>query len=120
VNLWGSGTPLREFLWSEDMADACVYVMERVDFVSCYPAGSKEIRNAHLNIGTGLEISIRDLSALIARTVGYGGDIRFDHTKPDGTLRKLTDPTKLHRLGWHHRMEVEQGVAELYRWYLGN
>ncbi|MDR0977363.1 MAG: GDP-L-fucose synthase [Prevotellaceae bacterium] len=118
VNLWGTGTPLREFLWSEDMADACVYVMERVDFVNCYPAGSREIRNCHLNIGTGKEISIRDLALLIARTVGYEGAIRFDATKPDGTMRKLTDPTKLHRLGWKHRVEVEQGVSELYHWYL--
>jgi GDP-L-fucose synthase len=118
VNLWGTGTPMREFLWSEDMADACVFVMEHIDFTSCYRADAKEIRNCHINIGTGKDISIRALSELIVRTVGYQGNIRFDSTKPDGTMRKLTDPSKLNKLGWQHRVEIEEGVKRLYGWYL--
>lgn len=117
VVLWGTGKPLREFLWSEDMADACVYVMERVNFTDTYQPGDKEIRNCHLNIGTGKEISIRRLSSLIAHVVGYNGSIKFDEEKPDGTMRKLTDPSKLNQLGWKHRVEIEEGVAKMYRWY---
>ncbi len=117
VTLWGTGTPLREFLWSEEMADACVFVMEQVDFKDTYQAGSKEIRNCHINIGTGKEISIRSLAELIVRTVGYRGKLTFDSTKPDGTMRKLTDPSKLHALGWQHTVEIEEGVERMYRWY---
>lgn len=119
VSLWGSGKPLREFLWSEDMADASVFVMERVDFTDTY-SDPKEIRNCHINIGTGKEVSIKELSDIIRRTVGYEGEIRFDATKPDGTMRKLTDVSKLHGLGWHHSVELEDGIARLYRWYLDN
>lgn len=116
VTLWGSGTPLREFLWSEEMADACVYIMERVDFDDLKPKGG-EARNCHINIGTGSEITIGDLAQLIVRTTGYAGEVRFDRSKPDGTMRKLTDVSKLHALGWHHQIEIEQGVAKLYDWY---
>lgn len=101
VTLWGTGTPLREFLWSEDMADACVFLMERINFKDTYPANVKEVRNAHINIGTGKELSIKELAYMIKETIGYQGKIVFDSTKPDGTMRKLTDPTKLHQLGWH-------------------
>ena len=118
VTLWGTGTPLREFLWSEEMADASVYVLEHVDFVDAYAPGQKDIRNCHINVGTGKEISIRGVAELIVKTVGYTGELRFDATKPDGTMRKLTDVTKLHNLGWHHRIEIEEGVEKLYRWYL--
>ena len=103
VKLWGTGTPLREFLWSEEMADASVFVMEHVDFKDTYKQGDKDIRNCHINIGTGKEISIRELAELIVSTVGYQGQLTFDSTKPDGTMRKLTDPSKLHALGWHHK-----------------
>ena len=118
VTLWGTGTPLREFLWSEEMADASVYVLEHVDFVDTYAPGEKVIRNCHINVGTGKEISIRAVAELIVKTVGYTGELRFDATKPDGTMRKLTDVTKLHNLGWHHRIEIEEGVERLYHWYL--
>ena len=118
VTLWGTGTPLREFLWSEEMADASVYVLEHVDFVDTYAPGEKDIRNCHINVGTGKEISIRAVAELIVKTVGYTGELRFDATKPDGTMRKLTDVTKLHNLGWHHRIEIEEGVERLYHWYL--
>ena len=120
VKLWGTGTPLREFLWSEEMADASVFVMEHVDFKDTYKPGDKDVRNCHINIGTGKEITIRQLAELIVDTVGYQGKLTFDSTKPDGTMRKLTDPSKLHALGWHHKIDIEEGVQRMYRWYLGN
>lgn len=118
VRLWGTGTPLREFLWSEEMADASVFIMQHVDFKDTYREGEHDIRNCHINIGTGKEITIRQLAELIIRTVGYQGRLTFDPSKPDGTFRKLTDPGKLHNLGWHHRIEIEEGVEKLYHWYL--
>ena len=118
VKLWGTGQPLREFLWSEEMADASVFVMEHVDFKDTYREGERDIRNCHINIGTGKEISIRQLAELIVKTVGYEGQLTFDASKPDGTMRKLTDPTKLHNLGWHHRIDIEEGVQRMYHWYL--
>lgn len=118
VTLWGTGTPLREFLWSEEMADASVFVMEHVDFKDTYKEGSKDIRNCHINIGTGKEITIRQLAEQIVETVGYQGKLTFDSSKPDGTMRKLTDPSKLHALGWHHKIEIEEGVRKMYEWYL--
>ena len=117
VTLWGTGTPLREFLWSEEMADASVFVMEHVDFKDTYKEGSKDIRNCHINIGTGKEITIRQLAERIVETVGYQGKLTFDSSKPDGTMRKLTDPSKLHALGWHHKIEIEEGVQRMYEWY---
>lgn len=107
LTLWGTGKPLREFLWSEEMADACVYIMEKVDFL-----------NSHINIGTGKEISIRDLACLIKETTGYSGEILFDASKPDGTMRKLTDVSKLNGLGWKHTIEIDEGVRRIYQWYL--
>ncbi len=118
VRLWGTGTPLREFLWSEEMADASVFVMEHVDFAQTYDPAARDIRNCHINIGTGQEITIRQLAEQIVETVGYRGKITFDASKPDGTLRKLTDPSKLHALGWHHRIETKEGIKRLYQWYL--
>ena len=118
VTLWGTGTPLREFLWSEEMADASVFVMEHVGFKDTYKEGSKDIRNCHINIGTGKEITIRQLAERIVETVGYQGKLTFDSSKPDGTMRKLTDPSKLHALGWHHKIEIEEGVQRMYEWYL--
>jgi len=120
VRLWGTGTPLREFLWSEEMADASVFVMEHVDFKDTFEPDDKEIRNCHINIGTGKEITIRQLAELIVNTVGYQGKLTFDTSKPDGTMRKLTDPSKLHALGWHHKIDIEEGVERMYRWYLDN
>lgn len=117
VALWGTGRPMREFLWSEEMADACVFVMEKVNFEDL-KGDSKEVRNCHINIGTGNEVSIADLSAIIKCTVGYKGAITFDASKPDGTMRKLTDVSKLNDLGWTHQVEVEEGVKRLYEWYV--
>ena len=116
VEIWGSGTPLREFLWSQDMADACVYLMEKVNF-SDLSGSSAEVRNCHINLGTGQEISIAELARLAASTVGFTGALQFNPAKPDGTLRKLTDVAKLHKLGWHHKVELEEGLKRLYQWY---
>lgn len=117
VELWGTGTPMREFLWSEDMAEACVFLMERINFSDLRPAEGQEVRNCHINIGTGSDVSIAELAAEIKAVVGYEGEIRFDRTKPDGTMKKLTDPSKLHRLGWHHRVDLPEGLRRIYRWY---
>lgn len=146
VVLWGTGHPLREFLWSEDMADACVHLLLNISFkdiigIENYSSVMLEekanahidrnadtarggalpqlgdIRNCHINIGTGSEISIADLAHLIARTIDFQGTIDFDTSKPDGTLRKLTDVSKLHSLGWHHSVELDEGVARLFQWY---
>lgn len=116
VQLWGTGKPLREFLWSEEMADACVFVMEQVNFDDL-KGTHKEVRNCHINIGTGKEISIHNLAMLIKERVGYKGTITFDTSKPDGTMRKLTDVSKLNALGWKHTVEVDEGVERLYKWY---
>jgi GDP-L-fucose synthase len=117
VEIWGSGSPMREFLWSEEMAAACVFVMENVNFSDVADTRAKEVRNTHINIGTGNEISIRNLAELIKKTVGFEGELFFNAMKPDGTLRKLTDPSKLHQLGWHHEIEIEEGVEMMYEWY---
>lgn len=119
VELWGTGTPLREFLWSEEMADASVYIMEHVDFSDVRPS-EKEVRNTHINIGTGKELSIREVAELIKEKIGFEGNLAFNPSKPDGTLRKLTDVSKLHRLGWHHHIEIEEGIERLYTWYINN
>ena len=146
VVLWGTGTPLREFLWSEDMADASVYILLNVDFkdiigIEKYSSvfyGAKtnglvdrnnsegrggaipalgEIRNCHINVGTGKELTIRELSELIRETIGFNGEIVFDTSKPDGTMRKLIDVSKLHSVGWTHHVEIENGVRKLFEWY---
>lgn len=117
VTLWGTGTPMREFLWSEEMADASVHVLLNVDFKDICAGKGEEIRNCHINIGTGKEISIREAAEIIIREVGFRGELRWDQSKPDGTLRKLTDVTRLHALGWHHRIEIDEGIHRLYEWY---
>lgn len=120
LSLWGSGRPIREFLWSEDMADASVFVMENVDFKDTYNPAERDIRNCHINIGSGREVTIAQLAELVRHAVGYAGKILWDSSKPDGTMRKLTDVSRLHSLGWHHRMEIEDGVPALYKWYVDN
>lgn len=146
VTLWGDGSPLREFLWSEDMADASVHILLNVDFkdvigIEKYSSvfyGVKtdgevnrnnsegrggaipslgEIRNCHINVGTGKELTIKALAQLVVNTVGFKGKITWDKSKPNGTPRKLIDVTKLHNLGWHHKVEIEEGVNKLYNWY---
>ena len=123
VTLWGTGSPMREFLWSEEMADASVHVLLNVDFKDTYQENFNadhinEIRNCHINVGTGKEISIKAVAELIMKEIGFKGELRWDASKPDGTLKKLTDPTKLHELGWHHKIEIDEGIHRLYQWYL--
>lgn len=116
VELWGSGKPMREFLWSEDMAEACIFLMQKVNFLDLLPIEG-EARNSHINIGTGEDITIKDLAQLIREVVGYKGQIIFDGSKPDGTMRKLTDPSKLNNLGWKHSVSLQEGITRVYRWY---
>lgn len=118
LTLWGTGTPLREFLWSEEMADASVHVLLNVDFSDTYKDGDKEIRNCHINVGTGIEHTIAQAAAMIAETVGYKGEIIWDSSKPDGTMRKLIDVSKLHSMGWHHQIDLPEGINRMYKWYL--
>ena len=116
VEIWGSGKPMREFLWSEDMADACVFLMEKREFSDTFES-SKEIRNTHINIGTGSDVSIAQLAELIKTEVGFKGEFRFNTEKPDGTLKKLTDVSKLNNLGWKHQIDLQEGVTKLIDWY---
>lgn len=120
VTLWGTGTPMREFLWSEEMADASVHVLLNVDFKDTYDASQKEIRNCHINVGTGKEVSIRQAAEMIVKEIDFKGELRWDSSKPDGTMRKLTDVSKLHSLGWHHKIEIDEGIHRMYHWYLNN
>ncbi|QIV94853.1 GDP-L-fucose synthase family protein [Allofrancisella frigidaquae] len=118
VEIWGTGKPRREFLYSEDMADACVFLLENRDFKDTYSKNAKEIRNTHINIGTGVDISIKELAELIKDIVGFKGELKFNADKPDGTMVKLTDPTKIHELGWNHKVGLEDGIRKIYEWYL--
>ena len=126
VTLWGTGSPMREFLWSEEMADASVHCLLNVDFKDVVDNTEmkvnrddiREIRNCHINVGTGHQISIRECAEKIAAETGFQGELCWDRTKPDGTMLKMTDVSKLHRLGWHHTIEIDEGIHRLYQWYL--
>lgn len=120
VEIWGSGKPMREFLWSEDMADACVFIMENRDFKdTCTPSEftNHEIRNTHINIGMGVDISIKELAETIKEIIDFKGELYFNADKPDGTMKKLTDVSKLHGLGWKHKIELKDGIEKMYQWY---
>lgn len=123
IEIWGSGQPLREFLWSEEMADACVFLMQKWDFKDIVSLretpgnGVKEIRNTHINIGTGRDISIAHLAEITKIIVGFRGRLYFNRNKPDGALRKLTDVSKLSALGWKYEVELDEGIYRLYKWY---
>ncbi len=118
VEIWGTGKPRREFLYSEDMADACVFLLENVDFKDVIKDKDKEIRNTHINIGSGVDISIKELALLVKSIVGFNGELYFNIDKPDGTMKKLTDVSKLNSLGWKYKMELEDGIKTMYSWYL--
>jgi GDP-L-fucose synthase len=120
VEIWGTGKPRREFLWSKDMADACVFLMENRNFNDTFSKDDIEVRNTHINLGTGEDISIKQLAELIKEIIGFKGELFFNTDKPDGTLRKLTDVSKLNALGWKHRMNLENGIKEMYDWYRAN
>lgn len=113
VVIWGSGKPLREFLFVEDLADAIIFLMEKIDAKDLYEKGI-----THLNIGTGKDISITELAKLIAEIVGFKGNIIYDETKPDGTPRKLLDVSRINSLGWNYKTELRYGVIETYNWFL--
>ena len=117
VEIWGSGKPKREFLWSEDMADACVFIMENINFSDTFVESEKEIRNTHINIGTGKDVSIKKLAETIKQVIGFNGELVFNTEKPDGTMRKLTDVSKLNELGWQHNIELEEGIKRVFEWY---
>ena len=157
IEIWGSGKPMREFLWSEDMADACIFLMEHINFndiIANNPTPktqnstpntqhptppsqdgkpcdalntqhstlntTPEVRNTHINIGTGIDISIKELAEMIKETVGFRGNLYFNTDKPDGTMKKLTDVSKLHALGWKHKVSLQEGIEKMYQWYKGN
>jgi GDP-L-fucose synthase len=117
VEIWGSGKPKREFLWSEDMADASVFIMKRKDFKDTFVPGTTEIRNTHINIGTGSDITIADLAVLIKNTVCFKGTFVFNTNKPDGTIVKRTDVTKLKNMGWTHKISIQEGVKAMCAYY---
>lgn len=117
VEIWGSGKPRREFLWSEDMADACVFIMQNRDFKDTFNADEVEVRNTHINIGTGVDVSIKELAETIKEEVGFKGELLFNTNKPDGTMKKLTDVSKLNALGWENSVELNLGINFLYSWY---
>lgn len=119
VEIWGSGKPKREFLWSEDMADATVFIMETVNFSDLIDV-NKEVRNTHINIGTGVDISIKEIANLLKELIGYKGKFIYNTEKPDGTMKKLTDVTKLNSLGWRHRIDIHEGLSQIYEWYIKN
>lgn len=118
VEIWGTGKPRREFLWSEDMADACVFIMENRNFSDTYLEGETEIRNTHINIGTGQDIPIKELAEMIKGIIGFKGDLVFNLEKPDGTMLKLADVSKLNGLGWKHKVNIEDGIKNVYKWYI--
>lgn len=117
IEIWGSGKPMREFIWSEDMADACTFIMEKVDFGDTYPENATQIRNTHINIGTGKDVTIRDLAFKIKKIIGFEGELFFNPDKPDGTLKKLTDPSKLNRMGWFPSVSLDEGIVKIHNWY---
>lgn len=116
LRVWGSGKPRREFLHVEDMAEACVFVMNNVNF-SDLTKGMSEIKNTHINIGTGSDITIKELVAMIQEFVGFDGHIAFDSSKPDGTMQKLMSVDKLNRLGWKHKIDLKTGLERTVAWY---
>jgi len=118
IEIWGSGNPMREFLWSEDMADACVFLIENSDFKDIFKDSCKQIKNTHINIGTGVDVSIKELADKIKNEIQYKGNFNFNSSKPEGALKKLTDVSKLNTLGWKHKVSLEKGVKKMYDWYL--
>jgi GDP-L-fucose synthase len=118
IEIWGSGKPKREFLWSEDMADACVFLLENRDFKDTFSAQQIEVRNTHINIGTGVDVSIKELAEKIKERISYQGNFTFNTSKPDGTMQKLTNVTRLNSLGWKHSVDLEKGIEKMYVWYL--
>lgn len=116
ITLWGTGSPYREFLYADDLADACVFLMEKIDFKDLIVRG-KPVINTHINIGTGKDLTIKDLAGLIKSVVGFEGRLNWDNSKPDGTYRKLLDVSKINKLGWKEKLSLEEGIAMIYNKY---
>ena len=114
VEIWGSGKSKHEFIWSEGFTDTCVYIMKSVDFTNTYVERGKEIRNTHINIGTGKDISIKELSEIMKQVIGFKGDLIFNTEKSDGTVQKLTGVSKLDQLDWKYTIELEEGVRRFF------
>lgn len=127
VKLWGTGAPRREFLHSDDMADACVFLMENVDFKDLVKKIKEdqitdrntkvEIRNTHINIGTGIDLTIKELAFMVKNIIGFDGQIEWDTSRPDGTFQKLLSVKKLHKLGWQAKIKLEDGIRKIYEDY---
>jgi GDP-L-fucose synthase len=123
ITLWGTGSPYREFLYVDDLADACVFIMNSIDYIDLKALSletSADIKNTHINIGTGKDLTIKDLAEMIKCIVGFEGQLTWDNTKPDGTFRKLLDVSKINRLGWKEKIGLEEGIEMIYRNYSGN
>ncbi|MCF7905207.1 MAG: NAD-dependent epimerase/dehydratase family protein, partial [Candidatus Marinimicrobia bacterium] len=116
VEVWGSGNPMREFLHVDDMADACIHIMENVHAEELYD----NFKVTHINIGTGEDVSIKELALMIKDIVQFQGDLVFDSTKPDGTPRKLLDVSLLHETGWKHQISLPAGIRKTYDWFLNS
>ena len=116
VEIWGTGKPKREFLYVDDLADACVYFLEKLNADELY----NEMKISHINIGFGEDLSIAELANIIANIVGYKGEIRYDSSKPDGMLKKLLDISRLKDLGWQHTTSLDKGVDTAYKWFMEN
>jgi GDP-L-fucose synthase len=132
LTLWGTGSPYREFLYADDLADACVFLMQNIDFkdliasstsspvpsaLSPTPSSPSAIKNTHINIGTGKDLTIRDLAGLIKEILGFRGEINWDDSKPDGTRRKLLDVSKINALGWKEKIDLRKGIEMIYTSY---
>jgi GDP-L-fucose synthase len=130
ITLWGTGSPYREFLYVDDLADACVFVMNNIDFTdlkaprsdhyTMSTVTSADVKNTHINIGTGKDLTIKDLAYMIKSIVGFKGQLDWDSSKPDGTFRKLLDVSKINRLGWKEKLSLEEGIEMIYPGYCGN
>jgi GDP-L-fucose synthase len=117
ITLWGTGNPYREFLYVDDLAEACVFVMNKVDYQDLRDSEVNEIRNTHINIGTGKDLTIKELAGQIKNIVGFKGQLKWDSTKPDGTYRKLLDVSKINGAGWKEKVSLEDGIAMIYNKY---
>jgi GDP-L-fucose synthase len=116
VTLWGTGSPYREFLYVEDLAEACVYCLQHVDFKDL-ANGQKEIKNTHINIGTGRDLTIKELAEKVKKIVGFEGELIWDSTKPDGTPKKLLNVSKINQLGWKEKVGLDEGITRVYEKY---
>ena len=128
ITLWGTGNPYREFLYVEDLADACIFLMQNIDFkdLMAFSPGLyalrstpyADLKNTHINIGTGRDLTIKELAMLIKNVIGFEGQLVWDSSKPDGTFRKLLDVSKINRLGWKEKIDLKEGVKMVYNKYL--